>query len=154
MIWDPVAVKLCFDAGVGSTFAVRIGGKLGPFSGLPVDLEATVTKLSRDAKQWALGGYAPLGDAAAIRAAGIDIVLNSIRQQTFSEHCFTELGIDPKAKKILVVKSTQHFHARFAPIAKDIIYVNAPGSLTTNMLQYPFKRIRRPIAPLDPVELP
>jgi len=51
------------------------------------------------------------------------------------------------------VKSAQHFHAAFAPIAAKIIYLDAPGALSTNYLQYPFKRMRRPMAPLDPVTL-
>lgn len=29
-IWDPVAVRLCFDAGEGAEFPLRIGGKIAP----------------------------------------------------------------------------------------------------------------------------
>src|SRR5258705_3907200 len=29
-IWDPIAVKLCFDAGKGARFPLRFGGKTGP----------------------------------------------------------------------------------------------------------------------------
>lgn len=29
-IWDPLAVRLCFDAGLGATFPLRFGGKIGP----------------------------------------------------------------------------------------------------------------------------
>ena len=36
-IWDPMAVRLCFDAGDGATFPLRFGGKTGRHSGLPVD---------------------------------------------------------------------------------------------------------------------
>ena len=36
-IWDPIAVRLCFDAGLGASFPLRIGGKIGPASGTPVD---------------------------------------------------------------------------------------------------------------------
>ena len=153
MIWDPMAVQSCFDAGVGSILDLRIGGKTGRFSGTPLDVTAKVTALAEKPRQFVFGAEAPLGRSAAIRVNGIDIVLNSIRQQTFSPECFTELGIDPKTKRILAVKSAQHFHAAFAPIAAAIIYLDAPGALSTNYLQYPFKRMRRPMAPLDPVTL-
>ena len=153
MIWDPMSVQSCFDAGVGATLDLRIGGKTGKFSGLPLDVTATVTALAEKPRQFVFGAAAPLGHSAAIRVEGIDVVLNSIRQQTFSLECFTELGIDPKTKKILAVKSAQHFHAAFAPIAARILYVDAPGALSTDYQQYPFKRMRRPMAPLDPVTL-
>jgi microcystin degradation protein MlrC len=153
MIWDPMAVRACFDAGVGSRLDLRIGGKTGRFSGAPLDVAATVTALAERPRQFVFGAEAPLGRSAAIHVGGIDVVLNSIRQQTFSPEAFTELGVDPKSKHLLAVKSAQHFHAAFAPIAAKILYLDAPGALSTNYLQYPFKRMRRPMAPLDPVTI-
>ena len=153
MIWDPMAVQSCFDAGVGATLELRIGGKTGKFSGMPLDVTAKVTALAETPRQFVFGAEAPLGRSAAIHVDGIDVVLNSIRQQTFSPEAFTELGIDPKTRKILAVKSAQHFHAAFTLIAASIIYLDAPGALSTNYLQYPFKRMRRPMAPLDKVTL-
>ena len=32
-IWDPIAAKLCFDAGVGARLPLRFGGKIGPSFG-------------------------------------------------------------------------------------------------------------------------
>ncbi len=153
MIWDPMAVQACFDAGIGAILDLRIGGKTGKFSGQPLDVTAKVTGLAEAPHQFVFGAQAPLGRSAAIHVDGIDVILNSIRQQTFSPECFTELGVDPKTRKILAVKSAQHFHAAFAPIAASIIYLDAPGALSTNYLQYPFKRMRRPMAPLDKVTL-
>jgi microcystin degradation protein MlrC len=153
MIWDPMAVQSCFDAGVGAVIDLRIGGKSGKFSGMPVDVTAKITALAENPRQFMFGAVAPLGRSAAIHVDGIDIVLNSIRQQTFSPEAFSELGIDPTKRHLLVVKSTQHFHACFAPIAAKIIYVGAPGTLSTNYLQFPYKNMPRPMAPLDKVSL-
>jgi len=153
MIWDPMSVAACFDAGIGATLDLRIGGKAGKFSGMPIDVTAEVIGLKEGGQQVVFGKREDLGRAAAIRIGGIDVVLNSIRQQTFSPEAFSELGIDPLKKKILAIKSAQHFHAAFAPIAGEIIYVDAPGTMSTNYLQFPFKRMPRPMAPLDPVEL-
>ncbi|MBM3532276.1 MAG: M81 family metallopeptidase [Alphaproteobacteria bacterium] len=153
MIWDPMTVEACFDAGIGATLDLRIGGKTGRFSGQPVDVTATITALAENPRQFMFGAVAPLGRSAAIHVDGVDIVLNTIRQQTFSPEAFSELGIDPTKRKILVVKSTQHFHACFAPIAAKIIYVGAPGTLSTNYLQFPYERMPRPMAPIDKVSL-
>ena len=154
MIWDPQAVLIAADAGVGARIALRIGGKVGPQSGDPVDANVEVLAVLLDAQQADIGstGGDPLGLTVAVRAKGIDIVLNSIRQQTFSPDCFTQLGIDPKSKDVVVVKSSQHFREGFDPIASSTVYCNAPGSLNFDLARLPYTNIRHPIWPLDPIE--
>ncbi|HEY4608852.1 MAG TPA: M81 family metallopeptidase, partial [Ilumatobacteraceae bacterium] len=39
MIWDPMAVRACHDAGVGARLPLRIGGKAGRMSGAPIDAD-------------------------------------------------------------------------------------------------------------------
>ena len=149
-IWDLVAVSIAMSAGVGATLDLRVGGKVGPGSGDPLDLRATVTGTQADCHMDYLGGSTrPVGDAVAIRAANLDIVLISLRAQTVSPSIFSKLGIDPLARKILVVKSMQHFHAGFAPIARDIIYVSAPGTLAWDFRGVPYTKVARPVWPLD-----
>src|SRR5205814_10456236 len=48
MIWDPGAVKLAFEAGEGAELDIRLGGKLGPQSGAPIDARAKVLKVAKD----------------------------------------------------------------------------------------------------------
>jgi microcystin degradation protein MlrC len=79
---------------------------------------------------------------------GIDIVAISQRTQTFSPHVFTNVGIKPSQKHILVVKSMQHFYAGFAPIARQIIYMATPGALAPDMRQIPYQRASRQLWPL------
>ncbi|TGP50606.1 M81 family peptidase, partial [bacterium M00.F.Ca.ET.229.01.1.1] len=47
MYWDPIAYRFCVEAGVGGTINLRVGGKCGVFSGMPVDLRVTVKGLGR-----------------------------------------------------------------------------------------------------------
>jgi microcystin degradation protein MlrC len=154
MIWDPLAVQLARDAGVGATLVLRIGGKVGEASGLPVDVRATVTAFRNNARQHGLAGKhsEPLGEAVAIRAGGIDIVLNTRRQQVFSPECFTELGIDLTRKRLVVVKSTRHFRACFDAIASETIFCDAPGALNSDCARLPYVHLRRPIWPLDAID--
>jgi len=51
---------------------------------------------------------------------------------------------------VLVIKSTIHYRAAFEPMAREIIEVDAPGLSSSNLARFEFKRIRRPIFPLDP----
>ncbi len=148
--WDPVVVSLAFEAGEGARIRIRLGGKLGPLSGDPLDVEATVLCLRADMHQPYLNGSkARMGDAAALRIGGIDVVVNAVRCQTFSLEAFTGLGIDPAAKRIVAVKSMNHFRASFAPIATLLLYAAAPGAIDVDYTRLPYARVRRPIHPLD-----
>jgi microcystin degradation protein MlrC len=164
LLWDPMAVDLCHDAGLGTRLPLRIGGKAGPLSGAPLDVFAEVTALRTDARQ-ALYGVGeprlPLGRSAAIRIAGIgtsaakasiDVVLNSSRQQVFSRHCFTEHGIDPLQRHVVVVKSTQHFMHDFATLAAHVVRCDAPGTMSPDLSTFPYRNVRRPLLGLDPAD--
>ncbi|MGE0715715.1 MAG: M81 family metallopeptidase [Alphaproteobacteria bacterium] len=148
-IWDPVAVRMCFNAGEGTRFALRFGGKMGPTSGDPIDAMVTVTKLARAHTQFYCGTVIPVGNAAAIDIDGIAVVLIEHRQQAKGTDLFSGLGIDPKARRIVVVKSTNHFYAEFGKIADEVLYVDAPGAIPRDFLKVPYTRIQRPKWPLD-----
>jgi len=86
-----------------------------------------------------------------VRIAGVQLVLGAYREQVFGPRVFTEVGIDPTRQRIPVVKSAQHFHSAFAPLAAKIIYCDSPGSRTIALDKLPFRHRRHPIWPLDPV---
>ncbi len=150
-LWDPIAVKLCFDAGVGARFPLRFGGKTGPASNQPVDAQVEVTALKRDCWQRFGPTLVPLGDCAAIRIGGIEVVLITKRTQALGLELFSNMGIDPLKRKMLVVKSTNHFMAAFGPIAKKVIYVDSDGPLSRDHRKLPYTKLQRPIWPLDAV---
>lgn len=150
--WDPIAVQLCMEAGEGAEFDLRLGGKMGPMSGDPLDLHVTVTKLVQNATQTSGAppntGTSQLGDSAAIHVQGIDVIVVSQRTQTFNPNAFSNLGVDPLTRKILVVKSMQHFYAGFEPIAAKVLYVAAPGALVPDFKQLPYVKARSSLWPL------
>ena len=84
-------------------FAERIGGKLGPSSGDPLDVEVTVVGLCDDLEA-AIGGVPiSLGAAAGIKVhlgsavndapeRGIDVTLNTRRGQGYSPSIFSTIS--------------------------------------------------------------
>lgn len=147
--WDPIAAQFCAEAGVGSVFDLRIGGKSGRTSGSPVDLSVTVKGLALDHAQTGLGeGRSLLGVSAWVESNGIDIILTSVRQQTHSPDAFTNLGCSLDDKRIVVVKSMQHFYGRFAPIACEVRYVATPtGAIDMNFGSLAYRRKTTPYWP-------
>jgi microcystin degradation protein MlrC len=146
-LYDPGAVAICHDGGVGAHLKLRIGGKLGPESGAPVDLACTVTGLSKRVVQQLNGGPSSLGECAAVNvpvdgsADGIDVLLTSRRVQAGSPEMFTGVGIEPRERRLLVVKSTQHFHAGFAPISARVIYTGDAGALAADVRTIPYRHV-------------
>lgn len=148
-LWDPVAVRIAFAAGVGATLALRIGGKVGPMSGAPLDAVCTVLALKHELVMTGLGGtQQPMGDCALVQTQGVSIVLCSVRSQAFDTDLFTQLGCDLLQQQLVVVKSSQHFYASYAKIAKAVIYIDAPGSVTQDLNSLPYRKVRKPRWPL------
>jgi microcystin degradation protein MlrC len=147
LFYDPGAVAFCFEVGVGAEIDLRVGGKLGPSSGEPLDVRATVRGLTPNAHQIGLSGLSALGDAAWIEAAGVHFILCSQRTQCFHPTAFTALGLDPTELRSIVVKSTNHFRAGFDPIAADTIYVDAPGAIRSDFANIPYERFKAPYWP-------
>jgi microcystin degradation protein MlrC len=144
--YDPDVVRTARAAGVGATISVQLGGKLGAYSGEPVSIEAQVLSV-RESYLHAFpqrSGEDILfraGDVVALHCRGIDLVVSSERCQCFAPSIFSDMGIDPARKRVLIPKSSQHFYGAFAPIAADIIYMAAPGAVTPNPRTLTYRRL-------------
>jgi len=138
--WDPVLVRMCTEVGAGGTMAVRLGGKIGPMSGDPVDLMATIRAIKPEMSQMMGETHMPMGTGVWLEAEGVHLVVNDLRSQTFHPSAFTDLGIDLAAMKAVVVKSSQHFYAGFAPIASQVIHIAGPGAITPDYTSIPYTR--------------
>ena len=148
-LWDPQAVRLAFEAGVGATLPLRLGGKTSPLSGDPVDATCRVLALRPDMVMTGLADTpTPLGDCALVQCGGVQVVLITRRSQAMGTDLFTQLGCDLAAMRVVVVKSSQHFYASFSKVASRVIYVAAPGSVTSDLDSLPYLKVQRPRWPL------
>ena len=153
LFWDPAALQDIVAAGEGASLDLRIGGHTGALAGAPVEARGEVLRINREASIDAMPGSPPIpvGTLAAVRIAGVRLVVGAYREQVFGPRVFTEVGIDPAAERIVVVKSAQHFYNAFAPFAAQITYCDSPCSRTIDFDKLPFGYRRRPIWPLDAV---
>jgi len=148
-LWDPIAVRIAFEAGEGARLPMRIGGKISPLSGQPMDLMCHVKALHRDMVMTGLADTpVALGDCALVEAQGIEMVLITLRNQAMGTDVFTQLGCDLASRKIIVVKSSQHFYASFSKVAKHVIYAGAPGAVTLDLSTLPYRKARLPKWPI------
>jgi microcystin degradation protein MlrC len=157
-IYDPGTVQQAMKAGVGAEIDVELGGHTDESMGKPVKARALVKMLSdgvfKNDGPMNAGVLSDMGPTAVLRIGGIDVVTISNRIQTTDLQVFLSQGIDPRAKDVLVVKSVQHFRAAYAPIAREIVLVDSGGICSPDISRLKFKKLRRPIWPLDGVNDP
>ena len=157
-IYDPRTVQQAMKAGVGATIDVELGGHTDESMGKPVKAKAVVKMLSdgifRNDGPMNAGVETQMGPTAVLRIGGIDVVTISNRIQTIDLQVFLSQGIDPTTRSVVVVKSVQHFRAAYGPIAREIIVVDSGGICSPDISRLKFKKLRRPIWPLDGVNDP
>jgi microcystin degradation protein MlrC len=157
-IYDPATVQQAIKAGVGAEIDVALGGHTDESMGKPVKAKAVVKMLSdgvfRNDGPMNAGVESNMGPTAVLRIGGIDVVTISNRIQTIDLQTFLSQGIDPRAQDVLVVKSVQHFRAAYGPIAREIVLVDSGGICSPDISRLEFKKLRRPIWPLDGVNDP
>jgi microcystin degradation protein MlrC len=124
-IWDPIAVKHAFVAGEGAIIPLRFGAKSAPLCGDPIDAMVTVKRTVRNAMQNFGASIVSLGDSVLLDVDGVDVILNTNRAQAFERTLFSNMGVDPEKKDILVIKSSNHFYADFSKLAREVIYARA-----------------------------
>ncbi|WP_075217543.1 M81 family metallopeptidase [Mongoliimonas terrestris] len=148
-LWDPIAVSFAHGAGVGAEIMMRFGGKTCAPAGEPIDALVRIMAVAAEGWQSFGASRVTLGPAAVVRIVGteVDVILNTNRTQTFEPDIFSNLGIDPLEKDLLLVKSTNHFYAGFAPIARDILYVDAGAPYPSNPRTTAYRKLTRPIWP-------
>jgi microcystin degradation protein MlrC len=155
-LWDPGAVRIAFEAGLGATLPMRLGGKVSALSGDPLDAVCTVRGLQRELRMSGLSGTpTDMGDCALLQltgpegqADGVLVVINTIRNQAIGRDLFTQLGCELAACRVVVVKSSQHFHADFSKVARQVLYASAPGSVAADFNLLPYRKVQRPKWPL------
>lgn len=157
-IYDPGTVQQAMRAGVGAEIEVALGGHTDPSMGEPVRRPALVRLLSdgvfRNDGPMNAGVVTDMGPTAVLRLDGIDVVTVSNRIQTIDRQLFLSQGIDPACRRVVVVKSVQHYKAAFAPLAREIVLVDSGGICSPDLSRLRFTRLRRPIWPLDGVNDP
>ncbi len=156
-IADPQAVDLLWEIGEGATVTLDIGGKTPtPSLGLPaqpLELKGRV-KCLKNLKfeitgPMMTGFMVDLGRSAVFEIGSMEIIISERRTEPADLGFFTNMGIDPLAKRYLLLKSRQHFRAGFQAIAKKILLVAGPGVCSSDYSVFPFENLARPIYPLD-----
>lgn len=147
---DPQAIDLCKAAGLGARMPLRLGGKTSRFSGPPLDLDIEVMHIAENARHDFGIGHFDAGTVVVVRTGrNVDIVMSSNRIQCITPGAFSDFGIDPRKKRVLVPKSMQHFYIMFSQLGGPVHYVESPGVASMDLENLPYTRVDRTIWPFS-----
>jgi microcystin degradation protein MlrC len=137
-IADRPATEACYQAGVGARIPLSVGATLDPQASQPVHAEAVVKFLLAETN--------PSLREAVVEIQGITLVLSAYRRPYHDIQDFTRLGLDPKAFKIIVVKSG-YLSPDLAPIANPSLMALSDGAINQDIIHLPANRFRPPTYP-------
>lgn len=150
---DAQVVEQCRAAGEGATIGIRLGGKISPQFGPPLDLEVDIIRVSdgrfRNTGPMNTGLQVDVEGAVHLRAQGTDIVVTGRPITANDPELFGHIGLDVTGYDLLVMKVKNHFRAAFEPLVGDIIYVDAPGVASNDFSSFPFQNLPGGLWPFD-----
>jgi microcystin degradation protein MlrC len=158
VINDPENVKVLLSHNIGDKVTLAIGGKSGELSGGPVELE--VELISRSDGKFRLedihshlasmlGENIDMGNCAVVRHGEVQILLTTHKTPPFDLGQLRSQGIIPEELFAIGVKAAVAHRRAYDPITKASYTVGTPGPCSSDLKQFPFKLVNRPIFPLD-----
>ncbi|MBS1851608.1 MAG: M81 family metallopeptidase [Acidobacteria bacterium] len=158
VVHDPEAVILLSAKSIGEVMTITFGGKGSSAYSGPITLDAELMSISdgnfelEDSQSHLasmFGGHIQMGPCAVVRHQGIQILLTSRKTPPFDLGQWRSQGINPEELFVIGVKAAVAHRRAYDAIAKASYTVDTPGPCANNLRMLPYKKIQRPIYPLD-----
>lgn len=157
-ICDPDAVAQMIEAGVGAEVTLPLGGKLNmPAIGLrgePLQVTGRVRAITDGefvvTGPMMTGTRAVMGRSVVLETEAAEIVVCERHHEPWDLGCLRSVGIEPTAKRYILLKSRMHYRAGFLPIARAIVECDGRGVTSSDFGLFRFSKLARPVYPLDP----
>ena len=142
----------------GERMRLRIGGSSSLDPG-PVEIDAEL--LSRSDGRFTLedqnshlaasqGVHIEMGPCATVRCGGVTILLTSRKTPPFDLGQLRSQGIVPETLAFVGVKAAVAHRRAYDRLGGRSYWVTTPGPCPSDLTTLPYRKIRRPIFPLDP----
>jgi microcystin degradation protein MlrC len=160
IINDPAAVQKLNGINIGETLRLAIGGKGSRLDPGPLDLDLDLIHRTdgvfeledRQSHQASMGGTRiDMGPCALVRHGSAIILLTTHKTPPMDLGQWSSQGVDPRKLGVINVKAAVAHRRAYDKIAAGSYTVETSGPCSSNLALLPFRRIRRPIAPLDPL---
>ena len=154
---DPQTVALAIAAGVGASVEVALGNKsaLAPGIELRAPLRTTahvraitdgrfkITGPIYTGETWAMGRTVVLEDDA------FTAIVTERPMEPLDIGVFECAGVNPRRFDFLILKSRMYCRPSFVPLSSALVECDSGGVTSSNYALFQFRKVRRPIYPLD-----
>jgi len=132
-------VKKAIDVGIGGEIDATAGAEVDNRFAPPIRLKGAITAIKEDSTN----------SEVVVKSGNIYTIVTENRNAYHYEKQFTDLGLNPRETDILVVK-IGYLVPELYDMRGDWVMALTPGGVDQDLLRLPYKRVQRPIYPLDP----
>lgn len=136
----PDLVKKAIAAGKGNIVDGYAGAQVDSRYAPPVHLKGTVEAIEYGDKNAEV--------EVVVKVGSVYVIVTQKRKPYHYEKDFTKLGLEPRKAKIVVVK-IGYLQPELYDMRADWILALTPGGVDQDLERLPYKRIERPMFPLD-----
>ena len=150
---DPEVTECAFQAGEGAEIKVSLGGKRDTLFCEPLEISARVgycaeTTAIIEGPVFS-GSIVNLGICSVLHVGELSIVVTSKSFPGHDPSIYRSVGLCVESAQAIVVNSAIHYRANYRSVSKNFVLLDTPGASTSNFSKLPYRRIQRPIFPLD-----
>ncbi len=135
----PELVSKALEVGVGGKIDALAGAEVDNRFAPPVRIEGEITAIKESENN----------TEVVVKSGNIYTIVTEKRNAYHYKKNFTDLGLDPENIDILVVK-LGYLTPEIYDLRADWLMALTPGGVDQDLLRLPYKRINRPMYPLDP----
>lgn len=150
---SPDAVATLVEAGEGAEVTLLLGGSAAPAFFTPLQVTGIVRKIGGGVidLDYNHQSFIDMGRTAVFEVGPVTMLISELRGIAGNvPGVYRAFGIEPSDYKIAVLKTASNFQY-FAPLTSQLIRVDTRGPGQSDVFTLPWKRIPRPVYPLDPV---
>ena len=136
----PEMIKAALKGGLNSAVSAKVGAQVDNRFSPPILLEGIVEAIHQ--------GDVHAETEVVIRVGSIKVIVTKKRKPYHREKDFTQLGLNPRKTDILVVK-IGYLVPELYNMRGDWIMALTPGGVDQDLERLNYKRIKRPMFPLD-----
>jgi microcystin degradation protein MlrC len=136
----PDLIKNAIAAGIGNHVDGYAGAKVDARYAPPVRISGTVESIQYGDKDAEV--------EAVVKVGSVHVIVTQKRKPYHREIDFTRLGLAPRKSDIVVVK-IGYLEPELYAMRADWIMALTPGGVDQDLERLPYKRIHRPMFPLD-----